>query len=298
MARIRNMHGWQLLTALLVALLLSWAALGPAAAQAPGDPGAEEKIAKQATEKPNRPEVSASVDMLSQYIFRGIAFSRHSVVFQPSMTISYRGLAVNIWGNFDTHEKNPFGIVANRNQAKWNETDLTVSYSREVIKNLTLTGGFIYFALDGNNAPFDSFEIFGTASYAFPWFEVFFEAYKEIANIPGWYLNWGITRSFELPINIKFLAGKPSLDLLASWSAELSNSSGAFPTADGSKYNSLNAGLVSAGLNIPVHSHVTITPKVQFWYNLGGQSTHVIRNASWDGTPNHIVGGVSASTSF
>ncbi len=298
MTRIRNIHGWQLLTMLLVALLLSWAAPGPAAAQAPGDPGAEEKTADQATEKPDRPEVSASVDMLSQYVFRGIAFSRHSVVFQPSMTISYKGFSANIWGNFDTNERNPYGIIANRDAAKWNETDVTVSYSRTVFKNLTLSGGFIYYGLDGNNAAFDSFEIFGTASYAFPWFQVFFEAYKEVGYIPGWYLNWGLGKSIELPVNIKFLAGKPSLDLKASWSAELSNNRNAFPTADGSKYNSLNAGMIYAGLNIPVHPHITITPKVQFWYNLGGQSTHVLRNASWDGTPNHILGGVSVSTTF
>jgi len=284
---------------LIVGLLLVGGSLGPAAAEAPGDPGYGEEIAKEATAKPDRPEVAFSVDMLSQYIFRGIAFSRHSVVFQPSFTISYKGLSANIWGNFDTSERNPYGLITpNRDGAKWNETDITVSYSREIIKNLTLSGGIIYYALDSNTAANDSFEIFGTASYSFPWFTLFFEVYKEVAYIPGWYLNWGVSRSFELPVDINFLAGKPSLDLKATWSAELSNSRGAFPTADGSKYNSLNAGMLYAGLNIPVHSHITITPKVMFWYNLGGQSTHVLRTASWDGTPNHIVGGVSASTSF
>lgn len=299
MARLRIIFWRNIVATLIVGLLVIGGSLGPAAALAPGDPGYEEQIAKEATAKPDRPSVDFSVDMLSQYIFRGIAFSRHSVVFQPSFTIGYKGFSANIWGNFDTNERNPYGLITpNRNAAKWNETDLTVSYSREVIKNLTLQGGIIYYALDSNTAGSDSFEVFGTASYAFPWFDLSFEVYREVANIPGWYLVWGLSKSIELPVELKFLAGKPSLDLKATWSAELSNSRGAFPTDDGSKYNSLNAGMIYAGLNIPVHTHITITPKVMFWYNLGGQSNYVLRNASWDGTPNHIVGGVSASTSF
>ncbi len=101
-----------------------------------------------------------------------------------------------------------------------------------------------------------------------------------------------------MPITVKVLADKPSLDLTASWSAELSNSKLAFPTKSGAYYRSMHAGMISAGLNIPVHKHVTITPKVIYWYSLGGQSTYTIRTLSWDGQQNHILGGVSVSTKF
>jgi uncharacterized protein (TIGR02001 family) len=299
MANLTRDYWRNLIAALIVSLFLIWGALGQALAQAPGDPGAEARLAAEATQKPDRPEVSASVDMLSQYVFRGVAFSRHSVVFQPSMTISYKGFAANIWGNFDTNERNPFGAThPNRNAAKWNETDFTFSYSREVLKNLTLTGGVIYYALDSNNSAFDSFEVFGGATYAFPWFEVGFDVYREVGNLPGWYLSWHVSRTLELPVEIKFLAAKPSLDLMAGWSAEFSNNRTVFPTEDGSLYRSLHAGVVSVGLNLPVHKHVTITPKVQYWYALGGQSTYTIRTLSWDGAQNHILGGVSVSTAF
>jgi uncharacterized protein (TIGR02001 family) len=276
------------LPVLLAGLILIWGLPGRAAA---------EEAAEQ--EKPDRPEVSASVDMLSQYVWRGLALSRGSVVFQPSMTIGYKGFSANIWGNFDTDERNPFGATnPNRKAAKWNETDFTASYSKEVLKNLTLTGGLVYYALDSNNSAYDSFEVFGGVAYAFPWFEVGFQAFREVANLPGWYLNWYVSKSITLPVNLKFLADKPSLDLLASWSAELSGSKTAFPTKSGGYYESLHAGLVSAGLNIPVHKHVTITPKVMYWYALGGQSTYTIRTLSWDSQHNHILGGVSVSTSF
>lgn len=298
-------HNWRrnIIVAVLVSLLLIWDALGPAAAQESREAAAEMKSAEEAVEKaieePEKPEFSGSVDMLSQYVWRGIGLSRGSVVFQPSMTVSYKGFAVNVWGNFDTNERNPFGAThPNRKAAKWNETDLTVSYSREVVKNLTLTGGIIYYALDSNNAAFDSFEVYGAFDYKFPWFNAGFGVYKEVANLPGWYLEWYLTRSFDLPINLPKPMGKPSLDLWASWSAELSTSKAAFPTADGSYYQSLHAGQLRAAVKIPVGKYFTFSPKVIYWYALGGQSTYTIRNLSWDGTQNHILGGASLSFNF
>ncbi|MFZ2087719.1 MAG: TorF family putative porin [Desulfobaccales bacterium] len=299
MESIRKANWRQTLTALFVALFLVGGVLGQAAAQGPGEPGAETKLAEEAAKKPDRPEFVGSVDMLSQYVWRGIALSRQGVVFQPSMTISYKGFAVNMWGNFDVNEMNPYGFTnPNRGAAKWNETDFTFSYSKEVIKNLTLTGGLIYYALDRNNSLYDSFEIFGGVAYKFPWFDVGFQVFREVGNLPGWYLSWTVSKSIELPVEIKVLAGKPTLDLLAGWSAELSNSRVAFPTSDGSFYRSMHAGLVSAGLNIPIHKNVNITPKVMYWYSLGGQSTYTLRALSWDGYQNHILGGVSVSTKF
>jgi uncharacterized protein (TIGR02001 family) len=299
MTRIRTDYWRPALSALLMALFLVGGTLGKAAAQTPGEPGTEVKQAADAEQKPERPEFSGSVDMLSQYVWRGIALSRGSVVFQPSMTVSYKGFSANIWGNFDTNENNPNGIITpRRNAAKWNETDFTFSYSKEVLKNFTLTGGIIYYALDSNNSLYDSFEVFGGAAYKFPWFDVGFQVFKEVANLPGWYLSWNISKSITLPVNIKFLADKPTLDLLAGWSAELSNSRIAYPTQSGAFYQSMHAGIISAGLNLPVLKNVTVTPKVIFWYGLGGQSTYTLRALSWDGTQNHIIGGVSVSTKF
>jgi uncharacterized protein (TIGR02001 family) len=287
------------LVGLIGGLLFCWAVPLPAAAQAPGDLGYEEKLAQEATEKPNRPEFSGSVEMLSQYVFRGIALSRDGVVFQPSMTVSYKGFSATIWGNFDTNERNPSGRTnPNRNAAKWNETDFIAAYSKEVLKNLTLSGGMIYYAEDSNNAPDDTLEVFGTVAYKFPWFDVGFQAYWDVANKPGWYLSWDVRKNIKLPIQMKWLASNPSLDLLAGWSAFLSSDRDAYPTEDGSFYRSMNAGVINAGLNFPVHKHVTITPKVVYWYALGGQSTFTIRNQSWDRVQNHILGGVSVSTKF
>ena len=299
MVRTRSANWRKYLETLIVGLLLSCVALGPAAAQAPGDLGYGEELEKEALEKPDRPEFSGAVEMYSQYVYRGFGLSRGSVVFQPSMTVSYKGFSATLWGNFDTNERNPSGRTnPNRNAAKWNETDFIAAYTREVLKNLTLSGGMKYYAVDSNNAPDDTVEVFGTVAYKFPWFDVGFLAYWDVANQPGWFLGWYVRKNFILPIQMKMLASKPSLDLLAGWSAFLSSDREAYPTESGSFYRSMHAGLLKAALNFPVHKHVTITPMIVYWYGLGGQSTYTIRTLSWDGVQNHILGGVSVSTKF
>jgi hypothetical protein len=259
----------------------------------PGEVKKPEEVKEVKAEE--KVQFSASVDVLSQYVFRGVALSRDGAVFQPSVTISYKGFAANIWGNFDTNERNPFGSTApNRGNPKWNETDFTMSYSREVLTNLSLTGGVIYYALDSNNSAHDQLEIYGGFGYKFPWLETGFAAYKEVSHFPGWYLQLYVTRSFELPF-----AGA-SLDLWASWAAELSQDKAAFPVPDNPDkfYRGLHAGHLMATLNFPIGQRFKFSPKIMYWYALGGDATQVIEGLSWDRKHNHVLGGATISASF
>ncbi len=242
---------------------------------------------------PEKPSWILQTDIYNQYVFRGVALSRGSAVLQPSFTGSYKGFTVNVWGNFDTSEKNPFGRD-NRRGPKWNETDLTVSYTYEVIKNLNLTAGFINYVLDSNNSQFDSQEIYGGFGYKLPWFEFGFAAYREVSHFPGTYLQWYLTRSQELPWY------GMSVDLWASWGAELSNDKAAFPVPNNPDkfYQSFHVGHLMATLNIPVGKYVKLAPRVMWWYALGGDSTSVIQGLSWDGKHNHVLGGGSIIVTF
>jgi len=49
-----------------------------------------------------KPTATFSADILSQYIFRGVAESKGSAVIQPAATITWNGFSATIWGNFDT----------------------------------------------------------------------------------------------------------------------------------------------------------------------------------------------------
>jgi hypothetical protein len=287
----------------IVALMLCRTMLAVATGRAE-EPSRPEEPKK--ADEPEKLQFTAQVDFLNQYVFRGVALSRGSLVMQPFSTLSYRGVTFNVWGNLDTFEQNPFGFKKpNRQAGRWNETDLTLSYTREVLKNLNLTGGIIGYILESNNSQFDSVELYGGFGYKTPWFEFGFAAYREVSHFPGTYLQWYVTRSFDLPWY------GLSLDLWASWGAELSNDRAAFPiptsTAGVFKnqfYQGFHAGHLMATLNIPLGKYVKISPKVMYWYALGGDATAVIGGRgpnpglSWDQRHNHVLGGATVAVSF
>jgi hypothetical protein len=256
-----------------------------------------EATAQAAAQEPEKPQWNVSTDFLNQYVWRGIALSRNAFVIQPSFTGSYKGFSFNAWTNLDMNERNPYGVKTHRG-AIWNETDLTFSYSREVIKNFTLTGGLIYYILSGNNSQFNSVELYAGADYTLPWFNFGVSVFREVAHFPGTYLQWYIHKAIDLPWY------GMNLDLFASWSAEFSNDKAAYPVFDSAGnqknefYQSLHAGYLAAALNIPLGKYVVVAPKIQYWYGLGGQSTGTLRALSWDQQQNHVLGGLNVTINF
>jgi hypothetical protein len=229
---------------------------------------------------------SAGVDVLSQYIWRGYALSAHSAVFQPSTTLAYKGFSFNAWGNFDTNQ------ALFRPGAKWNETDFTGTYTRELFKNFNAFVGSIYYNL--YNARFDALEVFGGASYAFPWVTVAFTAYREVTHTPGWWLQLDVSRNFELPwygmnVDLGMSFGYQALldeDTLLDTSGRLGS------------YSAFHSGTLNAALHIPVYKWMTITPKIGFAFPLTGEAADIIEATSWDGQSTHVFGGVNVTASF
>ena len=293
---------WFMSLGLMFSLMLGWSPAG--LAQDAKTEKAEElqKVEAKAEEAkgPEKPQWNVQTDILSQYVWRGIALSRNSVVVQPSFTGTYKGFAVNVWNNFDLSEKNPFSLNRpNSKNAHWNETDLTFSYTREVFANLNVTGGTIIYLLDGANSAFNSIEIYGGADYKLPWFNFGVGVYREVNHFPGTYLQWYIHRAIDIP----WIEGM-NLDLWASWSAEFSNDKAAYPVFDSAGnledkfYRSLHAGHLMATLNIPLGKYVVVAPKIMYWYGLGGQSTGTLRALSWDRQQNHVLGGINLAVNF
>jgi hypothetical protein len=287
---------------LLFCLMMCWSPAG-LAEEAQTEKAAELKKVEataEAAKEPEKPQWNVQTDILSQYVWRGIALSKNSVVLQPSFTGTYKGIAVNVWNNFDLREENPYSLKRpNNKKVQWNETDLTFSYTREVLPNLNLTGGTIIYLLDGANSAFNSVEIYGGADYKLPWFNFGFGVYREVNHFPGTFLQWYIHRAIDIPL----MEGM-NLDLMASWSAEFSNDKAAYPVFDSAGnvenkfYQSLHAGYLGASLNIPVGKYVVVAPKIQYWYGLGGQSTGTLNALSWDGQHNHLLGGINLAVNF
>jgi hypothetical protein len=290
---------WFIVMGVIFSLTMWWAPAGMADEAKTEELKKVEAKAEEAKE-PEKPTWNIQTDILSQYVWRGIALSRNSVVVQPSLTGTYKGIAINVWNNFDLREENPYSLTRrNDKKAHWNETDLTFSYTREVYPNLNLTGGTIVYLLSGADSAYNSVEIYGGADYKLPWFNFGFGVYREVNHFPGTFLQWYVHRAFDLP----WIKGM-NLDLMASWSAEFSNDKAAYPVFDSAGnvenkfYQSLHAGYLGVTLNIPVGQYVVVAPKIQYWYGLGGQSTGTLGGLSWDGQHNHLLGGVNLAVNF
>lgn len=246
-----------------------------------------------AAEEEEKPTASLSVDILNQYIWRGFAYSKDSVVTQPSMTVAYKGFSANIWGNLDS---DPYSLTGTDNKNNWSETDLTLAYEK-AFGPVTMTAGYIYYGLDGFN---DSQEVFLKAkldTLLSPTLTV----YKEIASYSGWYTTLGVSHSVPL-------SGEIKLDLSAQVGYLRANEISSYEEVDGAgngtgkPYRALHDGIVSAAVPIPLNKYITITPKINYSLALSDKASDRLKasNAGVIGKrdDNFIYGGVALSMSF
>ena len=126
-------------------------------------------------------------------------------MIQPSATVSYKDVSFNLWGNLDTDY---YGDTT-RNEAQFNETDLTLSYDKS-FGMVGLGVGYIYYGLDGVDDSQEVYLSLGLDTLLSPSLTV----YREVAHYQAWYISLGISHSFELPKDITPAApasGAPSL---------------------------------------------------------------------------------------
>jgi hypothetical protein len=233
-----------------------------------------------------KPSASADVGVFSQYIWRGYELSKDSVVIQPSMTVGYKDVSLNLWGNLDTHAYNDPD-----HESQFNETDMTLSYSKG-FGMVNLGVGYIYYGLD---AVTDSQEIYlsvGLDTLLSPTLTV----YREIAHLPSWYVSLGISHSIELMKKI-------TLDLAGSVGYYYSEDDDFVEVDDNlnpttEKYRDFHNGLVSVGLTIPVAEYFTIKPMIAYSFPLTNEADNLIKSTSFSNKSDFVYGGVTASLSF
>ena len=216
-----------------------------------------------------KPEADLTMGAYSQYVWRGFAFSDSSVVLQPSMTVSYKGFAANLWGNLDSDE---MGL----DTANWNETDMTLSYDGSYDK-LGYGVGWIYYNVDGAA---DTQELYVSVSVD-TLLSPTLTYYTDIAHLPGSYATLGISHS--LPI-----AEGLALDLGAQVGY----------LDDEADYSEFHDGLLSASMTFTINDYVSVTPELYYSFALSNEAETAIAAVSYDTDDSHIYGGVSASLAF
>lgn len=208
-----------------------------------------------------------NVSLYSQYIWRGLELSRDSFVVFPSMTIGYKGFAVNLWADLDTNFKPGY----EDGQFKLQETDVTVSYSNSYEPwKLNYTLGWILYdyqptgVTDSRIVDTKNQELFLTLGLDVL-LKPTLSIYNEIETGQAWYFNLGLSHSFAVYKDW-------SLDL-GGWVSYLTNHS----TADISNFHDGN---ISAGLKIPINNYLSVKPNLQYSFALSGDAARRIRDNS------------------
>jgi len=218
-----------------------------------------------------------NLSIYSQYIWRGYALSRDSLVFFPSLTVGYKGFAVNVWTDLDTNYY--AHTVGDKKRFKLPETDVTVTYSNAFTPlKLNYTLGWIYYDTKGSdgNSPYKNQEVFltlGLDTLLKPTFSV----YQEIEKGHAWYFQLGVSHSFAVYKDC-------TLDLAASISY-MNNKSF-------NNFSDLHDGNVSAGFKIPFNKYLSVKPTVQYSFPLSSAAARDIRNGSFGRGDNFVYGGL------
>lgn len=233
--------------------------------------------ATYAAAEEEKPSADASVSFLSKYVWRGFEFSEDSMVIQPSMTVGYKGFAMNLWGNLDTDETDAMGGT-DADSSSWNETDFTISYDGSC--DFADYGiGLIYYAVDSAE---DTQELYVTASLKTilaPTLSI----YRDYDAAEGWYLTFGISHS---------LAMSDSLNL------DLGAQVGYWDVDEGD-YNEFHDGLLSASMTFPMGEYFSVTPEIYYSFPLSSESEDAIEAASFNGNDSDFIyGGITVGMSF
>ncbi len=213
---------------------------------------------------------SASVDVMSNYVWRGFKLS-NSFVVQPSVGITYGGFGANLWSNLDSDLDDSF---------EHNETDVTLNYTFAVDK-FSFDVGYIYYALESAE---DTQELYFSAGYD-TLLRPAVTVYYDFDQGDGAFITASIGHDVELAENIAL-----SLSASASYNVESEYSIG--------DYSDFHNADLSASLSIPVTDALSVGPMIAYSFPLSNDAEDALETVSDDGDDNIFYGGVNITLSF
>jgi len=187
----------------------------------------------------------------SKYIWRGQSLD-DGPVFQPSISLGYKGLTAGIWGNLELTN-------VNGNSGDFSELDYSMHYSGAIpgVEGVRYCLGVIYYDFPGTAAP-DTTELCWGLNLDLP-FSPSITLYHDVDEADGTYVLLSLTHGIE---NIAELA--PNIPVGLEIGASLGWGSKAYDkyywATDQSKFNDL-----VFSLSFPVEvSGWTITPALNY----------------------------------
>jgi hypothetical protein len=298
-------HMKKIITAIFLLLIIAASPFVSWAEEQTPEPKPEQKHEQQPEQKTEEDKVTGEIDLsaLSAYIWRGQELSRHSVVIEPAVTVSYKGFSLNVWGNLDTR---PYSAGDAKYASQYTETDFTVSYSRK-FGILQITPGYIYYALGapyaGAAAPLGSQEVFLTLGLD-TILQPTLTAYKEIDHYRQWYFLLGVSHTFEFNkvVSLK-LAASASYLLSTDETTYAKYDSDSLATTD--KFSNFHDGTATVSLPLAVYKSLTVTPTISYVFPLSDDAKYEMKARGLQGAANpsdkdstYLYGGVTLSCTF
>jgi hypothetical protein len=213
---------------------------------------------------------SASVDAMSNYVWRGFKLS-NSVVIQPSAGITYGGFSANLWSNLDTDINDSL---------EHNETDVTLNYAFAKDK-FSFDVGYIYYALESAKDTQEAYFTIGYDTLLSPTLTV----YYDFDEGDGAFITASIGHDLDLGKNIAL-----SLGASASYNIESEYSIG--------DYSDFHNADLSASLSIPVTDAISAGPMIAYSFALSNDAEDAMEVISDDGDDSIIYGGVNVTLAF
>ena len=229
-------------------------------------------------EKEDRPTAALSWSFYSKYVWRGYELSRNSLVMFPTITVAYKGFAMNMWGDLDTAYKgNPGENTTN----KWWETDWTLTYSNSW-KRLNYTFGYIYYDTDRRDNQ-ELFTSLGLDVFLKPTLSI----YRGIEHAgDNWYVNLGISHNIPtVKREILGYCGEQSLDI-GGWIGFISR----FGNNYAPSYRAMHDGNIWANYTIPLNSFLTVVPSINYSFPLSHQAQKEIGHSSFTAIDDYARG--------
>jgi hypothetical protein len=215
---------------------------------------------------------SASVDLLSDYVWRGQTLSEDDGVVQPSVGITYGNFGANLWANFDAETE------------EHTETDLTLSYGFSKDK-LSLEVGYIYYALEGTDDTQEAYLALAYDTILSPSLII----YYDFDEGDGAFLIASIGHSIGLMDEV-------SLNLGASVSLNFDNEIMGVDS-DGDTFTDFYNGEITASVSVPISKNLVIEPKIAYSFPLTNNAEDVFE-ALPSGENDIFYGGVGMSLGF
>ncbi len=252
------------------------------AAAAQADAKSEAAAPAPAAADGEKPAADLTVSALNLYYYQGRAFSRNSLVIQPSLTVGYGGFSAGLWGNLDTNPY-PLDQAEGKHSGNWTETDVTLSYGK-TFGRVSAGLSYAYYGIAGANAGGadvrDQHDL-GVSLKLNTLLNPALNVYYMFDNSQRWYFMIGISHTVEIRrmISLKLAA---TAGYLAS-DMGTADMDGAHNRIDDSgnvlaeKYNNFLDGMVSITLPVKLTKFITLTPSIAFAFPLGKDAENYMK---------------------